>query len=178
MKNDWLSKFIFDTKLIEVNYLNEPERISLTSYLKDKKTLDVIAQELELSDERIRQVIENGMGKIFLLIKELLSKNKYLQSLQIENQRLEFELNELNSKFKDELEKEKTLTLKVKSPDISIDDILLSHRAHRTLMILKIKSIKDLKTVTKTTLATVPGNGVKTIEEIIRVAAEYGIKIN
>jgi DNA uptake protein ComE-like DNA-binding protein len=177
MKKDWLEYLIIDSKLIDASLLSEMERHSVIAYLKGKKTLSEIGKEIELSDERVRQLIENGVGKILLTTKELLAKSKYLQSLHAENQMLKTQLKELRAESQNQIEKAKTLNVKVKHADILIDDIRFSVRANKILTVLNIKSTKDLNNLTRQNLISVPGSGMKTIEEIINVAEEFGIII-
>jgi Bacterial RNA polymerase, alpha chain C terminal domain/Sigma-70, region 4 len=177
MKKDWLEYLIIDSKLIDASLLSEMERHSVIAYIKEKKTLVEIGKEIELTDERVRQLIENGVGKVLLTTKELLAKSKYLQSLYAENQMLKTQLKELRTESENQLEKTKTLNVRIKHADILIDDIRFSVRANKILTILNVKSTKELNQLTRQNLISVPGSGMKTIEEIIRVAEEFGIII-
>lgn len=177
MKSDWLVNLIIDSKLIDNSFLSEKERYSLMAYLKEKKIYVDIAKEIDLTDERVRQLIENGIGKIFLTIKDLLAKSSWLEKTLVEKNALEQELIKLKNKFKKQLTSEQQLKMNFEKADISTDEMRFSARAKKTLDELNIKSAIELSTLTRQTLASTEKAGVKTVEEIIRRAEEYGIKI-
>lgn len=177
MKTDWLSKFVISTTLIDNSYLSEKEKYVLTAYLKQNKTYADIANEINLTDERVRQLIENGFGKIFLSMKALIAKSHWLQKTLIKNIALENELTDLKNNFKKQFATEQLSKVNFEQANIHIDDMRFSVRAKKVLDDLNIKTIKDLSFLTKHTLNSKERVGVKTSEEIIRRAEEYGIKI-
>ena len=177
-KEKWLNNFIFDTALIDHSFLSETERFSLKSFLQDNKTLAQTGQEIEVSDERVRQLIENGMGKILLNTKDLIAKSFWLQKTLTEKDTLQKELESLKFKFKKELASEKQLTMSFEETDMPITNIPFSVRAKKVLTDLNINTANQLATLTKDKLNSLKKTGVKTVDEIIRRAEEIGIKIS
>ena len=177
MKTDLIKLLIIDTKLIDNSLLSEAEQSSIIALLKDNKNYLEIGKEFNLSNERVRQIVENGMGKVLLTVKELIAKSKLIPSLVAENKMVKSQLKEIRVKLKNQLENE-ALNIKVKYVNIPIDEIRFSVRAQTALTILIIKSTGDLKNLTRQKLNSTPSIGMKPIEEIIRVAEEYGIQIN
>ena len=177
MQTDWLSTFIFSTKLIEVSHLTENEKYILHAYLTENKNNNEIAKEIELTNERVRQLIENALGKVFLTIKDLIAKSKWLEKTIKEKSDLEEEISSLKIRFKKQLAAEQQLTMNFDEANISINDMRISVRAKNALIKLGIMTLKDLSESTKSNLFSKGKVGVKTYEEIIRKAEEFGVKI-
>jgi hypothetical protein len=178
MRTDWLKRFIFDTKLFDNVSLSYKEIISPEAYIKDKKTYEEIGNQIGVSDERVRQLIENGLGKIFLAVKDILARSQLLRASLTEKQFLEYQLTQLKTKFKKELKEEQLASVRVKPLQIPISDISLSVRAKKILKELNIIYISDMTKLSRQILYSVDRAGVKTVEEIIRISEEYGVKID
>jgi len=176
-KEKWLNNLVFDTTLIDNAFLSEKEMFSIKNYLQDKKTLTQIGKEIELTDERVRKLIENGIGKILLTTKDLIAKNTWLQKTLAEKEILQKELADLKFKFKKELASEQQLTLTFDEKDMVITNMLFSVRAKKVLTDLNINSANELAKLTMDKLTSIDKVGVKTVHEIIRRAEEIGIKI-
>jgi hypothetical protein len=177
MKRDWLTLLLFDTKLIENSLLSEKEIMALTSYVKERKNYADISKEIGVTDERVRQLIENAIGKILLSIKNLLAKASLFQATLVEKKLLEDELVELKLRFQKNLDEEEKNGVRIKPFGIAINDVRFSIRAKKVLADLNIKYIEDLKQLSLKTLTSVEGTGIKTVEEIKRIAEEYGVNI-
>jgi hypothetical protein len=172
----FLNNFIFDTKLIEHSFLSEIEMFCIKSCLIDKKTFGDIAQEIKLTDERVRQIFENSMGKLLLNVKNLIAKDNWMQNAIIEKDILKKELADLKFKFKKELASEKQLEIEFKQT-VSLSSVPFSVRARKALEYLQINSINELEGLELEKLNSTKRIGVKTIHEIINKAEEFGIKI-
>lgn len=176
-KGRWLISLIFDTKLIDNSSLSKKEMFAIKSYLKDKKTLKQIGNEIELTDERVRQLIENGMGKVLLTTRDLIAKRIWLQRILVERENLQRELTGLKIKFKKELDSEQQLTLGFDEIDMPITNIYFSVRAKKVLNDLNIKSANQLAKLTMDKLTSIDKVGIKTVNEIVIKAEEIGVKI-
>ena len=75
MQTTWLRHFIYNTQLINYCHLTELEKKILDKYIKHESCIVLIAQEEGLSEEKIKSILENAMGKILFLVKNLLSKS-------------------------------------------------------------------------------------------------------
>lgn len=177
MKNVYLLPLLYDTKLILKSNLSQAENFALTELIKNNKSYSVIANEANLSAERVRQLIANGIGKILFTIKDLLNKSNLLESIMAEKNALEQEVKSLKSKLKGGSGKEHQIKMDFLTPNISINEINFSVRARGVLDKLNIKFTKDLLNLSKAKLDSVDKAGVKTIDEIIRRIEEYGIMI-
>ena len=176
-KEKLLNNLIFNTELIDNSTLNEKEVFCIKEYLLEKKAISVISNEIDYSNEAVRKIIENGMGKIFFFAKELISKNKWLKINLEEKERIQNELNEIKYKFRKQLAVEKQLKLTFIEDDLPFSKSLFSVRANSVLTTLKINTINDFKQLTIEKLKSIDRVGVKTIHEIIRRGEEIGIKI-
>jgi len=177
MKKDYLIQLIFDTNLVNSSSLSERELLALNGYLRENKSYTEISKEIGITDERVRQLIENAICKIFIAIRDFLAKASLLEAALKKNLLLDCELKKIKLKFVKELEEEQSVPARVKTIDISIDHIRLSSRAKKILVSLNIKGTKDLAILTRQALNSADKAGVKSVEEIVRVAAEYGINI-
>jgi Bacterial RNA polymerase, alpha chain C terminal domain len=176
-KEKWLNSLVFDTTLIENSFLSEKEIFSIKRFLQDKKSLSQIGKETELTDERVRQVIENGIGEILLTTKDLIAKNSWLQKTLAEKEDIQKELTGLKLKFKKELASEHQLKLTFDEKDMPITNMLFSVRAKKVLVDININSANLLAKLTMKKLTSIDKVGVKTVHEIVRRADEIGIKI-
>lgn len=173
----WLNNFIFDTSLAYDSFLSEKELDSLKGYFLEKKTLNQIGKEINLTNERVRQLVQNGMGKILLNAKGLIAKKEWLEKTLKEKEILLKELSDLKLKFKKELADSKQLTLRFEEKDVPIINMPYSVRARNVLKKLNIKTANQLAQLSLARLNSVEKAGVKTVHEIIRRAEEFGIKI-
>ncbi len=170
---------IINTGLIEISFLSVNEQYALTAYLQENETYSKIGEEMQLTDERARQLIVKGFEKILLTIRSLIAKSVRLESILIEKENIGKELFALHENFKEEqqLSKEGLIKLVPNGSNNLLGSIPFSVRAKRALDTLKIESIADLSSLTKEKLNSLRQVGVKTIDEIIRKSEEYGIKI-
>ena len=176
-RENWLNKLILDTDIIEHSSLSETEIFVIKGILEHCKSYGEIGREVRLSDERVRQLFVNAMGKILFAIKDLVAKNIWFQNSIKEKEALQKELKDLKHKFRKELAHENQLTLSFDEVQLPLSNIVLSVRAKRALADLKISTINQLKDLTTEKLNSVENVGVKTVNEILCRAEEMGIKI-
>lgn len=177
MKTDWITKFIIETNLIENSFLSQMEYFVLNAYLIEKKNIREIAEETRYSDNKVRHLIENSFGKIFLTIKDLIAKSFWLQKTLSENDALTKELSFLKNKYKKQIAKEQQLIFNFDQAHINIDNLRFCVRAKNILKNLEIKTLGDLAKLNMQNLNSKEKVGVKTVNEIVCRAEEYGIKI-
>lgn len=177
MKSDWLLKLIIDTKLIGNASLLGKEYLVMMAYLKNGKSATEIAQEIGLSGERVRQIIDKAFEKLLFTIMDSMAKATLIQTTLAENDALKKELIQLKTKFKKQLADDQQLKFDFTQPNVSTDKMRFSVRAENALDHLGITSLKDLSNLTRQILYSKKGVGAKTVEEIIRKAEEYGVKI-
>ncbi|MBA2501002.1 MAG: hypothetical protein H0V30_14865 [Chitinophagaceae bacterium] len=81
MQTTWLRHFIYNTQLINYCHLTKPEKKVLEKYIRYEASIALIAQEEGLSEEKIKSLLENGMGKILFFVKNVLSKSDYAKQM-------------------------------------------------------------------------------------------------
>src|SRR6185312_11946717 len=176
-KGKWLKILLFDTKLLDNSFLSEKEIFCIKSHLGNEKSFHQIGREIELTDERVRQIIENGLGKVFLATKNFIAKNYLLQKTLTEKEALEKEIRELRKRVTTEEYSIRELELTFDEKIIPIHGTLFSVRALNALKQLNIGSVNQLARVTIEQLTSINKVGAKTINEIVNRAEELGIRI-
>jgi len=165
--SDWLGKIIVETGLINFAHLNEREQFILESHLYKQIPIAQIAVEIDLTNERVRQVLENGLGKVLIFTKYLIATNasKYLRSNvdSLENDSSQMKAYSLNQGFFE--------------MDANIEVIKFSVRASRIMKHFGIKTISDLRKISFDELNNLDQAGVKTVNEIVNRASEFGVII-
>jgi hypothetical protein len=176
-KEKLLNHFIFDTLLFYHSGLTEIERVALSSYMQNNKNITQIGLEIHLTDERVRQIIENAMSKIFKSTKHLINKNVILQKTLSENRNLKDKLNYIAKIANTVSSSENEVDFVSEEIEMQISDMPFSVRAKNTLAELDIITVNQLSLLKKNDLYLKSKAGVKTVDEIIRRAEEIGIKI-
>lgn len=177
-EGEWLSILLFDTGLINNSSLSEKEIFSIKSHIQEGKSLSEISQELGVTNERIRQIIENGFGKILLTVKTLLAKSVWLEKILAEKEDLEKELSKLKTNLQNDPVNDQKMTIELDKCNIPISDLPFSVRAKKALAKLNINSVNQLDQLDLQKLKILSQVGIKTINEIINRAKEMGIKIS
>jgi DNA-directed RNA polymerase alpha subunit len=177
MTSNWLSKLIIETGLFNHSLLNEKEIYVIQAHVGDEKAFNGIAEELDLSSERVRQIFENGLGKILINIRDFELRMTRMNELIKENDMLKSEIAILKKRFKKELATDKQIPLNFESSKIPLSEMPFSVRAFNALKGLNINTLGELATKSKEELYAQQNVGVKTIQEIINRAEEYGVKI-
>ena len=175
-KQKWLNNLIFDSGLFDLTVLSEKEILYIKRYLQDKKSPGEIAHEVEVSVERVKQMIENGIDKILVTLKEIISKKIWFQEVSNEKKILQNELAALRTRFKKELADEKQ-TMEYERLNIPISNLLFSARAKTVLSYIDLRTLNDLRYLTLEQLNRARNAGPKTIDEIVTKAREFGIEI-
>lgn len=177
IRKDWLSRIIIESDLLKSDFLSETEKALVLQYVFNKKEASEIALEFNLSDHRVRQILNESVNKIILRIDELIFRSKYLDKLIIEKENIELENRKLKVKFKNYLKLESQFTMDFESGNESIEILKFSVRAKRVLEELNVRKVHDLASLTINDLNNKRQVGRKTIAEIVSKCQEYGIKI-
>lgn len=176
-KENLLNCLLFETNLILNSELNEKEFYAITKYLQENLTLLEIGNNVKLTPERIRQIIETGNNKILASITELILIKSKFQSLLQQNETLTKELLNLKNKFKKELAAENQLSLTFENAYTPINNLNFTVRAQKIFKELNIDFVEQLDSLTISKLNSTNKIGAKTIHEIITKANELGVKI-
>jgi hypothetical protein len=176
-KESLLNNFIFDTLLFYHSGLSEIERVALSSYLQNNKSLNQIGLEINLTDERVSQIIDNAMIKIFQSTKHLININIILHKTLSENRNLKDKLNYIAKIVNTVSSSENEVDFIPAEIEMQISDMPFSVRAKKTLAELDIITVNQLSLLKRNDLYLKSKAGVKTVDEIIRRAEEIGIKI-
>lgn len=146
----------------------------MVMYFKDRKPLDEIAQEVSLSRERVRQIIEKGVrtleSKHEKAIEQINQKENTIpllkREIKITNDRLRRIKNQMRSclDFPETEDKQ----------DARIIELDISARLYNVLSSANIKTIKELAAKPKSELRKFRNMGLKTMQEIEDLLFEYG----
>ncbi len=159
MTNIWLKKFLVDSGFLEESPLTEHEKYVLNQYLNDRFYSE-IAVDTNLTEARVKQLMDNAFGKLFFHLQSLMIKVKMAEGGD-----------------KNQVRKESPGDFKHERLNIPIADMPFTPRARKVLDSVGIKSLKELTGLNIKQLQAVPQVGTKTINEIVVRAEEFGITI-
>jgi|GEM_PF-2170254 hypothetical protein len=178
MRIDWLGRIINESDILKGTFLSDKERLMTLQFVIEKREINQIAQEFNLSDYRVRKILNDSINKIIQGINDLIFKSQFLDEVIKDRDNFALENKELKSKFKKYLKNESQLKMDFQSANQNIEILRFSVRAKRILGELNVKKVKDLSQVTLNDLNNKSQIGRKTIAEIISKSEKYGIKIN
>lgn len=164
----------------EKHYLTERELCVFGLYYIDGYTLEAVGHRLNVSRERIRQILAKAKRKFrHPATLEYLRYGYETIQKQDDIKKIEALIQEEKARLIEELRKP-TLTgedlVKAQKP-LSIDILNLSTRGHNSLVRASIRTIKDLIKLTSDELYKIRNLGKKTHKEIVEKLKENGYSL-
>jgi regulator of replication initiation timing len=173
----WLKRLLFETTLFNYVRKSENEGLCVNQHLKHDVAIDEISHEWEITPQYVRANIEHGLENTVQTIEQIISKNRFLTNVMLENKMLKEELEALRRRFQKELEDEQ-VQKEWERLDLPISQIEFSSRTRNVLADLGIKTLNDLQSLTIEKIEVCRNAGQRTVSEIEGTAREFGIEIS
>ncbi len=175
MDREILQKLIYKTKLINNSFLKENEKAILNLYINKKEALTEIGKQLNVTEERICEILQIAYDKLFFTIKNFNRQAKQLESLIATVNQLVNEIKALRSS--EEKKKNKQLQLSLSGPENKyLSEFKFSARAIGAFRQLNITTLNQLKQYTKWDFSRLRNVGTQTINEIFSLLEEQGVQ--
>jgi hypothetical protein len=100
MRIDWLGRIINESDILKGTFLSDKERLMTLQFVIEKREINQIAQEFNLSDYRVRKILNDSINKIIQGINDLIFKSQFLDEVIKDRDNFALENKELKSKFK------------------------------------------------------------------------------
>lgn len=143
----------------------------LLARYRDGRKLQQVAASMDVSPERIRQIQSDGLSKL----RHPTCAVKLLTISPAEVAALNRRVRELSKACGEDVPEPNMSALDDDSP---IEALNLSTRSYNGLRRMKIRMLGDLRTLSAQDMLKARGMGVRSLQEIARAAAPYGIAMD
>ena len=171
-------------KLLDNGVISDRLTYCIKEYYRNNRTLEDLASELNVTRERVRQLIASAKEKLTTYRPYILGIDGYItekERLQDEIEKLEVRLAKLKAVAKDidleALEEKYSISI-FKDTSVSIDKVDMSVRTYNCLKKEGIETLDDLFSKSEYELTQIHNLGNRSITEIKNLALLYGRKIS
>lgn len=155
-----------------------PREWAILDDIADLQPIAEIAQRLELTEERVRQIAEKALRRIISFSTRIVPEIEALRQKSENDDSTIAELREMIAAAEEEIARYKFAAAQCESqPDMpKITDIYLSVRTTNCLRAAGVEKLSDLSKFSKSDLMRFRNFGRKSYAEVLSIAERYGIR--